>query len=83
MEYRNYNIVREPMFMMNIITAIGRGSVHKSLRGYYSTERDAQKAIDRYEVRKEDSNGETSSSGRDKQIQRRTYNRRKPANNAG
>ena len=37
---------------MKRIEAIGRGSVHMSLRGYYSGEKGARQAIDDHEDRK-------------------------------
>ena len=54
MEYRNYKLEREPNYFMVEVKAIGRGSVHMSLRGYYQTFKDAMKAVDYYEG-KEDS----------------------------
>lgn len=64
MEYKGYEIRREPNYFMVEVKAIGRGSVHMALRGYYQTYKDAMKAIDQYELRfgtrKEDKNGETS-----------------------
>lgn len=46
MEYRGYKIEREPNYFMVEIKAIGRGSIHMALRGYFQTYRDAMKAID-------------------------------------
>lgn len=51
MEYKGYKIEREPNYFMVEIKAIGRGSVHMSLRGYFQTYRDAMKAIDDFERR--------------------------------
>lgn len=48
-EYRGYNITRDKEYMAKRIEAIGRGSVHLSLRGMYTTEEAAKKAINRYE----------------------------------
>ena len=58
MEYRGYNIVTDSN-MMKKIEAIGRGSVHLSLRGHYTTERYAMKQIDVHENQKEGVNGKT------------------------
>ena len=57
-EYRGYKLTRDPDYFMVLVNAIGRGSVHKSLRGYYQTYRDAKEAIDVYERRIE--SGKTS-----------------------
>lgn len=51
MEYKGYQLVREPNYFMVEVKAIGRGSVHMSLRGYFQTYKDAMKAIDYYESR--------------------------------
>lgn len=59
-EYRGYEIVTDTSNMMKEIKAIGRGSVHKSLRGYYTTEKYAMKNIDVYENGKEGKDAETS-----------------------
>lgn len=47
MEYRGYNIVTDSFFKK--IEPIGRGSVHMSLRGMFTSEGVAKKAIDSYE----------------------------------
>jgi hypothetical protein len=49
MEYKGYKLEREPNYFMVEIKAIGRGSVHMSLRGYYQTYKDAMRAIDHFE----------------------------------
>lgn len=53
MEYRGYNIESIGTFAMKEIKAIGRGSVHMSLRGNYTDFRTAMKAIDFYEDNKQ------------------------------
>lgn len=80
MEYKGYLIEKEPDYLMTVINAVGRGSVHKSLRGFYSTFKDAEKAIDYYENEKEVANDEIVQRSGSKQVQRRTYHRRKPIN---
>lgn len=58
MEYCGYKLEREPNYFMVEIKAIGRGSVHMALRGYFQTYKDAMKAIDQFgSERKEDSDG--------------------------
>lgn len=67
MEYKGYKLEREPNFLMVEVRAIGRGSVHLSLRGYYQTYKDAMKAIDRYSSRlkrKEVENGRSTAASR-------------------
>lgn len=51
MEYKGYKIEREPNYFMVEIKAIGRGSVHMALRGYFRTYKDAMKAIDSFNNR--------------------------------
>ena len=68
MEYRNYLIEDIGTFAMKEIKAVGRGSVHKSLRGNYTSTKEAIKAIDFYEDNKPKKVGaedaETGSSSR-------------------
>lgn len=52
MEYRGYSIENIGTFAMKEIKAIGRGSVHMSLRGNYTDSKTAMKAIDLYEDNK-------------------------------
>jgi len=52
MEYKGYNIVNDPEFMSKRIEPIGRGSVHLSLRGRFTSEGIAKKVIDAYELTK-------------------------------
>ncbi len=52
MEYKGYSIVNDPEFMSKRIEPIGRGSVHLSLRGRFTSEGIAKKAIDVYELNK-------------------------------
>ena len=81
MEYRGYNIVSDPdLPTMSRVEAIGRGSVHLSLRGFYTTAKSARDAIDSYETRKEEENGKTSSGRGNQQVHRRIKYRREPAN---
>ena len=59
-EHRGYKIVTDNDYLMKKIEAIGRGSVHLSLRGLYTTEKYAKNAIDVYENRKEELDGQSS-----------------------
>lgn len=81
-EYKGYQIVPADNVIGYEIKYIGRGSNHLSLRGIFTDKRTAKKFIDVYLEGKEVESGETSTSGRSKQIQRRSYNRRKPSNNS-
>lgn len=56
-EYRGYKLDKDPDYFMIVINAIGRGSVHKSLRGYYQTYKDAEQAINQYDKRKGEASG--------------------------
>ena len=61
MEYRGYKIQRTSMGMREV-KAVGRGSVHKSLRGLFTSDGEAIKLIDYYEDSKPKgkANGETT-----------------------
>jgi hypothetical protein len=48
-EYRGYLIVGDGTFGYKQIKPVGKGSVHLSLRGDYTTAAFARKAIDYYE----------------------------------
>ena len=56
-EYKGYKIVSEEPFMMKVIRPIGKGSVNKSLRGRYTTFKDASLAIDKFLGSQEETNG--------------------------
>ncbi len=62
LEYNGYKITSGPDARLKKVEAIGRGSVHLSLRGFYTSVREAQKAIDLYLNKKEAESGETNSS---------------------
>ena len=47
-EYKGYKIVSFNKSNMKEVRAIGKGSVNKKLRGLYTTERDAERAIDAF-----------------------------------
>lgn len=81
-QYKGYTIRPCDSLIGYEIEYIGRGSLHLSLRGLFTDKSIARKSIDKYEKRKEDVNGENLQRSGSKQIQRRTYNRRKPANNS-
>lgn len=59
-EYRGYLIVGDGTFGYKEIKPAGKGSVHLSLRGVYTTAAFAVKAIDQYEdTKKVTKGGET------------------------
>jgi hypothetical protein len=58
MEYGGYNIDGDGAFGMKIIKTIGRGSLPSELRGSFSNEREARKAIDLSRALKENVNAE-------------------------
>jgi len=68
MEYRGYNIVADETARMKKVEAIGRGSVHLSLRGLFTSEKMAKHAINIHENGKEEVNGKTGSTNRGKQV---------------
>lgn len=51
-EYKGYGIINDVAGPLKRIKAIGRGSTHLSLRGYYTSLKEAQKAIDLFLVQK-------------------------------
>jgi hypothetical protein len=53
MEYKGYKLERESDYFMVEIKAVGRGSVHKQLRGYFQTYKDAMKVIDQWTGKEE------------------------------
>lgn len=63
LEYNGYKITSGPDARLKKVEAIGRGSVHLSLRGFYTSTKEAQKAIDFHLSRKGEESGETSASG--------------------
>jgi hypothetical protein len=81
-EYKGYMIKPVENLIGYQVEYIGRGSAHMSLRGYFTDKGIARKFIDKYLERKEEEDGEKLQRSGSKQIQRRTYNRRKPANNS-
>lgn len=56
-EYKGYQIVNDGTFGHKQIKPIGKGSVHLTLRGTYTTFGFAQRAIDLYLSQKVDTNG--------------------------
>lgn len=84
-EHKGYRIKPIVNLVGYELQHIGRGSIHSSLSGYFTSVDVARKAIDTYLLTKEgkeDVDGEIEASGGSKQIQRRTNYRRKPANNS-
>ena len=61
MTYKDYKIENNS-FSMKVIKPVGRGSVHKTLRGMYTSEREARKAIETFLANKGANDGEASSS---------------------
>lgn len=57
MEYRGYLIVQAGKTMMKEVKPVGKGSVPKELRGFYTTSRFAEIAIDATIGKKEATNG--------------------------
>ena len=45
-EYKGYQIQPHGSFNLKVIKAIGKGSVHLTLRGMYTNSREAELAID-------------------------------------
>lgn len=62
LEYNGYNIDRDGAFGMKVIRTIGRGSLPTELRGSFSNDREARKAIDLSRALKENINAEVVSS---------------------
>lgn len=70
LEHRGYHINTDPTYpTMKKVEAIGRGSVHLSLRGLFTSLKIAKDTIDAYEDKKEVvEDGKISQRGRSKQI---------------
>lgn len=81
-EYKGYMIKPVENLIGYQIEYIGRGSAHISLRGYFTDKAVARKFIDKYLERKEEENGEKLQRSGSKQIQRRSYHRRKSTNDS-
>lgn len=81
-EYKGYIIKPVPDLIGYQVEYDGRGSAHMSLRGQFTDKGTAKKFIDKYLKGKEEVDGETIPSSRDKQVQRRINHRRKPSNNS-
>lgn len=79
-KYRGYVIKASPSLISYEIAYDGKGSLHNSLLGCYTSVKIARKTIDDYLRGKEEVHGETDSSSRSEQVQRRPYHRREPAN---
>lgn len=63
MEYKEYIIENDGTFGMKTIKAPGRGSVNLSLRGTYTSWREAMKAVDNFIANRGKDNVETISPG--------------------
>lgn len=57
LEHRGYAIVNDVASPLKRVEAIGRGSVHLSLRGYYTSLKEAMKAIDLFLIQKGGTDG--------------------------
>lgn len=62
MEYNGYRIVGDGTFGMKLIQTIGRGSIPALLRGTFSSDRQAQIAIDVANTVKAEKNGKAEGS---------------------
>lgn len=64
MDYHQYKIINDPNYpTMKRVVPLGKGSVHLSLRGMYTGQKEAMKAIDTHEAQrevKEENNGTTT-----------------------
>lgn len=60
MEYRGFKIVGDGTYGYKEIKPVGRGSIPTQLRGIWTTVREAQRAIDLNQDRKEVTDGEGS-----------------------
>lgn len=58
MEYKGYLIKGDQTFGMKVIQPIGRGTVPSALRGQWTNDGFAQKAIDAFVLEKDVKNGE-------------------------
>jgi len=79
--YRGYIIKASPSLISYEIAYDGKGSLHKSLIGSYTSKHVARQFIDSYLKGKEEVDVEDNPVSGSEQIQRRPYNRRQPANN--
>lgn len=57
LDYKGYAIVNDLASPLKRVEAIGRGSVHLSLRGYYTSLKEAMKAIDLFLIQKGGTDG--------------------------
>lgn len=58
-EYKGYQILSDGVYGYKEIKVVGKGSVHLSLRGKYTTEATARRAIDSHVAEKVDKGGKT------------------------
>lgn len=64
-EYKGYKVVTEDPYMLKVIKPIGKGSVHLSLRGKFTTSGEACKAIDKFLVSQEKVDGKATKPSRE------------------
>lgn len=82
-EYKGYRILSIPNLIGYELQHIGRGSIHNSISGHFTSVKIAKDSIDNYlktKEGKEDVDVENNTDSGDQQIQRRSYNRRKSSN---
>lgn len=82
MNYRGYVIVPISQLIGYEIRYDGKGSLHNSLIGHFTSLKFAKNQIDIYLNGKEGSDGETDASSGSEQVQRRAYHRRQSTNNS-
>lgn len=61
-EYKGYAIAQYDNTVMKAIKPVGKGSVHLDLRGMYTSDREAELAIDRFLASKEKKGGKATKS---------------------
>lgn len=59
-EYKGFTIAHDGVYGHKHIKPVGKGSVHLSLRGSYTSSAVAQRAIDLYLSEKDNTNGQTN-----------------------
>lgn len=59
-EYKGYTVAHDGVYGHKHIKPVGKGSVHLSLRGSYTSSAMAHRAIDLYLSEKDNTNGQTN-----------------------
>lgn len=78
MEYKGYKIARQANMMGYEISHVGRGSLHNSLKGVFTSVEIAKMFIDSYKPNEVEDGADATSGG--EQVRSGSSNRRKPAN---